>query len=253
MPSSKSPRVLAFVALAGGLCACGDAPSEPETLLVARETQAALQVSEALPTLPRLVARADSAASGTGPVLEDAVALWLDGRASLDDDGLALSEEAYGLAAPELARVLGPEELGVALRDLEEWIYLARSLVGMDDRLDLRATVEAGAALTRQAAELAESGDSTAAYQTLLRAADRLHATTPWAVSGRLIRSVEADLEKRGITHLDRNPAPADERAVTLARVQRLLDGAREARDGGDAALALQRAFYAGRLLDTLR
>lgn len=258
MRTTTHRKPLALLAGATLLVSCGDAPSEPEALLVARETQAALQVSEALPTLPRMVARVREQGDGHlgGPeerAFDRAVGLWLDARASVDAEAVAVSEDAYRVAAPELAAALSPEALGGAVRDLEEWIYLARPLVGMDQRLGLRAALDEGTALTRQAVDLAAAGDTVRAVHALLRAADRLDETTPWTVSARLIGSVDAQLADMGITQIDRNPSPSDERGVTLARAQRLLEGAREARAAGDATLALQRAFYAGRLLDTLR
>lgn len=264
--TARAPRRLLLLAalVAAG---CADAPTEPGALLVAKETRAALQVSESLPTLPGLMARAQAGAAAAAgseapgtPAAEDvalerAFGLWLDAQA-LDarasepagDDGLAA--DAYAAAAPVLAARLGAAGLRAAQEDARGWVSLARPLVSAWERPGLRAALEEGEALLAGSEEHLAAGDSVAAVRALLHAADRLHETTPWAVSGVLLGESEAELRRLGAGAIDPSPPPSDAVAVRLARVQRLLHGARAAREEGDYPLAIQRAYYARQLLD---
>ncbi|HUH13737.1 MAG TPA: hypothetical protein VMK65_11530 [Longimicrobiales bacterium] len=267
-PMRRCLPLLAALVAAG----CGDAPTEPAALLVARETRAALQVSESLPTLPALMARAREAAvpglpasepvgagaehpAGTSPgpegdALERAFGLWLDAQADPAADADGRVAEAYAAAAPVLASRLGAAGLEAALEDARRWVGLARPLVSAWERPGLRAALREGEALLDASVGLAADGDTVAAVRTLLHAADRLRETTPWAVSGVLVAEVEGELARRGVGPIDPSPPPADSVAVRLARLQRLLHGAREAREEGDYPLAIQRAWYARQLLD---
>lgn len=234
---------------------CGDSPTEPGAFLVARETQAALAVSEALPTLPRLAERSgayrtnDPAAE---PDLAQAVLLWLDAQAAAPEDALVLQAAARGLAAGPLAASLSTAALDSALSDLHRWIELATPLAARDERLGLTETLAGGRILAEEAARRAARGDRKGAVRAVLSAADRLQDTTPGAVARRLIRDVDTRLALRGIEVMERRPDPADERAVQLGRLRRLLDGARAAAAAGEYPLAIQRAYYAGQLLERL-
>ena len=241
---------------------CADAPTEPGALLVAKETRAALQVSESLPTLPGLMARAQAAApAGAGSeaggthaaddaTLERAFGLWLEAQAWEPSREEGLAADAYAAAAPVLAARLAAAGLRAGQEDARGWVSLARPLVSAWERPGLRAALQEGEALLAASEERLAAGDSVAAARALLHAADRLHQTTPWAVSGVLLGESEADLLRLGGDAIDPSPPPSDAVAVRLARVQRLLHGARAAREEGDYPLAIQRAYYARQLLD---
>lgn len=243
---------LAFSALLA-LVGCGDALTEPEALLVAARTEAALQLSASLPTLPHLVGRAlgpngsdrrSNAAATETTALSRARALWLEAAGTGDAGAAAaLREAAYALAASELAVILDSAAVADMHRLLDRWIRSATTLLGGAHYPQIEAALEQGRTLLKRARAAEVEGDRAAAVAALLEAADRLAETTPEGVALRLIREAEHLYGKRSTAKED---APHD---LSLSRAGRLLRGAREALGQRDYILAIRRAYYAGQLL----
>lgn len=234
-------------AAAGSLAVlgCGDAPTEPGALLVAPETEAALRIDRALPTLPRLIdaTAPDSAAPTPGSegqrALDRAEALWRDARVAPAEEAEALRREARRLAARPLADALEPVSLERHREDLAYWTEAASRLLRPEEASEIGRAV-AAARNDLERSRTAE--DPAAAVEALLRAADQLADVTPRAVALRLIRIAE---EARA----EQDSLPERERGVAQRRAARLLDGAYEALTAGDHVRAIRRAYYAGQLL----
>ncbi|MEN8374475.1 MAG: hypothetical protein ABFS34_03420 [Gemmatimonadota bacterium] len=272
-------RVILLTAGAALMAAC-DSPAEPSELLVAAETQAALALSEALPTLDRMAVRRvplaerETGAEGeevptevapraharatvwSGTVEEQetrlarASALWLDADSMPEDLARSARERAYGLAAPVLAVDMDPAFLEEAFADLQAWIDMASPAVDLGAVPDLKRTLQEGSEGLELARGAAAAGDTVMAVRATLRSADALRETTPPVVAVRLIRETAARLAAQTADRIELNPDPRDRRAVALARARRLLAGAREAMGEGDPVLAIRHAYYADRLLD---
>lgn len=240
---ATTAAVLAALA-AGG---CDDTATAPTALLLAEETEAALQMALELPTLPSLVDRAlapDSVqGDGARTGLEQARTLWLEAEAASGSaDREALREAAYSLAAPHLARAIDADELLQLQDTLRRWIRVASSVSGVGSVMGIADALD-DARVMLDAAGKAEPTDHRGAVEATLRAADRLMATTPRAVAIRLTTEAETRLAAEGTRDdgLD---------ASSLERADRLVRGAREAVQQREYLLAIRRAYYAGQLLD---
>ncbi len=167
MKPIRRPRRLRLALVATLATGCSDAPTDPSALLVAVEAEAALRVSESLPTLPRLVGRLVDAGRLDGAAAADlleARSLWLDAEAAGDRAASAgLRRAAYERAAPALAAALGPAGLAEVRGALDQWVGLAVAVAGGVDFPGLSAALadgralvdEAGGALRRESLEAA--------------------------------------------------------------------------------------------------
>ena len=239
------PRTLTVVAVLGGLAVagCRDAPTEPAALVVAAETEAALRVAASLPTLPQLVERARSAGkleAGEPEAVAEAYALWAQADSTANPRAaVALRRRSYALAAPVLARSLGPAGLAEVEAGLRQWIELASTAL---DGVSVPGVADALNTARSLVARAGRADDPVRVAELLLEAGDRLRETTPTAVARRLIRQVERALTTR--------EGPADRAGeVARRRAERLLRGARQALAEGDPVLAIRRAYYARQLL----
>jgi len=239
------PRTLTVVAVLGGLAVagCRDAPTEPAALVVAAETEAALRVAASLPTLPQLVERARSAGkleAGEAEAVAEAYALWAQADSTANPRAaVALRRRSYALAAPVLARSLGPAGLAEVEAGLRQWIELASTAL---DGVSVPGVADALNTARSLVARAGRADDPVRVAELLLEAGDRLRETTPAAVARRLIRQVERALTTR--------EGPADRAGeVARRRAERLLRGARQALAEGDPVLAIRRAYYARQLL----
>lgn len=239
------PLALASVlALAG----CGDLDTGPAVAVGSEDPVVSLHFSERLPTLPSM---AERWAPGLG--LEPILASW---RASWElsaDHGEPLRRDAVDAAAGIMGGVVPRTALDQAYRQVDEAIHAAEEALGASFASGVAGEREAGdllllsgpmatAAEQRDRARAArEAGDAESQLRHLLLASDALRSTTAEALA--LIFIEQADVGLRRISESD---AYAH---VTVERVERLLSGAREALDVGQARLALQRAWYAVGLL----
>jgi hypothetical protein len=242
-------RAAAALLLLAVFAACSDASHAPTALLVAPETQAALEVGSSLPALPELAAAADRA--GLGPAEVDALAraraLWSRADSATDPTrARALRAEANRAAAPVLAQSLDSTSLADARQKLQRWSELAGTALKGADLPELARAVADGSALLRRAGDAARAGDRAGAVQATLDASERLSETTPRAVALRLTTADEAALEAARGGKAARGDGSASHR---LDRVERLVRGARQAVDQGKYDVAIRRAYYARQLL----
>ncbi|HET9982078.1 MAG TPA: hypothetical protein VFQ38_00755 [Longimicrobiales bacterium] len=248
MLRSRRRAASALLALAV-FAACSDAPDAPTALLVAPETQAALEVASSLPGLPELAAAADRAdlEPAAADALAGARALWASADSASDPTrARALRGEANRAAAPLLAQSLDSAALAGAQRKLQRWSELAGAALKGADLPELAQAVADGGALLRRARESARAGDRADAVLATLDASERLSETTPRAVALRLTTADELALDatRRGMA-----PRPDDAAGRRLERIQRLVRGAREAIEAEKYDVAIRRAYYARQLL----
>ena len=241
----------AVLALAASAC---DGRGVPTALVVAAESEAALQIAEDLPSLPWFVARAESGGApveaGAQRVMAIAASLWEESlmtRAPAPQH--ELRETVYDVVVPILAGRLEHADLAAAHAALNAWLRMATSVV-TEARIDvLDAALAEGRRLTDDllGAIRSDEVDTEGALFIALQAADVLLETTPRVIALRMTAAGEtrlseyADESQRGSVRLD---------SLGIARAERLLRGAREAMAQRDYPLAIRRAFYARQLLD---
>lgn len=234
------------------LAACSDAPTGPAVSWVALETEPALEIGPALPTLPNLVARLRTGTEPAMPAgLERAADLWREAERSEREGAAiranALRERAYDLAAPAVSRTVSAARMARDGDRLAEWVRTAR-----DARVEARVPaagrwLDAAERWLRRAGE--PGADPTTVVEATMRAAYELARLTPEAVARRMIRRAEAGLESAG-SPAKRATLRPGRAARTFERAERLVAGANAALHEGDAVRAIRRAFYALRLLD---
>lgn len=202
-----------WVAVPAGLSsACHESLTQVDSPVVAPSTRPALDIARSLPRLADLVAGEMPARSADTPDLTfDTPDL------TFDTTSIRSAIEAVGATITEVE--------GVALPlppDLSEQLSQARSLLA-------------------EAESAQRAGDVTESVRWLLRSADALRTTTPGVVALGLVEKAEGALAARG--------ASSDPATPNHARAQRLTEWARSAVETGDYERAIQRAYYACRLL----
>ncbi len=244
MPPIRRPSIPVAVVAVLAAAGCTDAPTEPAALVVAAETEAALRVAAALPTLPEVLDRARVRGTLSPDDAEAAAAahaLWTAADSAQNPIAArALRRRAYETAAPVVARALGPAGLSEVESGLRRWVEMAESASEGMSLPGVGAALMAGRTLLARAVA-ADHADQAAAL--LLEAADRLRETTPDAVAARLILQVESALARED-RRTGGGPGP-----VARRRAERLLRGANRALSDGDPVLAIRRAYYARQLL----
>jgi hypothetical protein len=245
----RAVRCACAVVLFLGLAACRDTPVEPTALLVAAETEAALQVAADLPTLPTLVAavaRDGTLPAGLATALQQATHLWLEAEGAADSAASAeFRTAAYALAVPALVAGLADAELARADSALDRWLRTADRILTGRTPLEIGQALRDGREHLDRAREATAGGERALAVEATLRAADRLLETTPRAVALRLIREAELELEVRRVA------AGASGPDASTRRAERLVRGARQALAEEAFPLAIRRAYYAGQLLES--
>lgn len=106
---------------------------------------------------------------------------------------------------------------------------------------DLSGQLAEARRLLAEAESAQRAGDVTESVQWLLRSTDALRSTTPRVVALGLVDKAEGALAALG--------ASSDPATPSHARAQRLTEWARSAVETGDYERAIQRAYYACRLL----
>ena len=232
----RAPRRQAVVGLilAASGTACRDASVDPMAAIVAPETRGTLALRPELPSLPGLATRA-----GIDPSADGAVGLW---TLSWNDDGTEARElraEAYRRIAPELGDALGREEARRAVADLGVALEAVGTLAPDSLTPSLRAEVDRATSLYRRAEGSLEDDDLSSTFALTLEASDALRSVAPPAVARSLLARAHRALDEPD------GPLADDDRA----RVERLMEGAEQAVERGEWALAVRRAFYACQLL----
>ena len=198
--------------LVGVSSACHESLTQVDSRVVAPSTRPALDIAGSLPRLTDLVAGEVPARSAdTGDLTFDT------GDLTFDTTSIRSAIEAVDATITEIE--------GVALPlppDLSGPLSEARSLLG-------------------EAESAQRAGDVTESALWLLRSADALRRTTPRVVALGLVEKAEGALAARGASSEPATPGHA--------RAQRLTEWARSAVETGDYERAIQRAYYACRLL----
>lgn len=221
-------------ALAGLSSACHESLTQVDSRVVAPATRPALDIAGRLPRL------ADLVTEETRDTGEAVLGRWENSWSMALAAGSRLRAGIYGSAAGwdlafdttsartaiETIHATITEIEGVALPlppHLSRQLAEARRLLGV--------------------AETArDEGDVTESVLATLRSADALRGTTPRMVALGLVESAERTLA--AAVHEAPGSAPADQ-----VRARRLTEWARSAVDTGDYEKAIQRAYYACRLL----
>jgi hypothetical protein len=257
-------RSLILVGLLPWVGACGDLDTGPAVQLQGEDPVVSLHFSDRLPTFAGLVE-----AWAPTPGLAELSDSWRSSWETHPDEGATERREIIEAASAILVTSVPARTLDEAFRQVDEAIRGAESVLGASltpsgaggappsgapdaaDELDaldpatryaaLEGSLVEAARHRDQAAEARRVGDAEAQLRHTLLASDRLRATTAEPLALVFIEQAEAELR--------RISGAATYPSTTRQRARRLLDGAREALDTGEPALALQRAWYAAGLL----
>ena len=257
----KTPEHAVCVAVAAVLLGgCHETLTQLEPQLIAPATHPALVFSGSLPELGDIVRPTDQpqdfAASGFPPRTAGLVSRWDASWEGEAGEGKALREEIYRAVASGAADldVAATRSMMAAVRQavLEAGIraqelpsHLAGPLHGAQRFLD-------------QAERAQREGDTAGWALGGLRAADALRETTPRRVALRLLAAAEEAMaqvatEPAASSGANGNHlAPDDDEAAQQARADELIRWARAALASGDHVRAIQRSYYACRLLGTM-
>lgn len=249
---------------------CHETLTQLEPQLIAPATHPALVFSRSLPELGDIVRGQDQPADlgGSGAVAEteSLVSRW---NASWDrgtGEGQALREAIYRAVAS------GAAELDeAATRSMMDAVRQAVIEAGVRARVlppHLAGPLDDARRYMDEAERAREAGDTPGWALAGLRAADALRETTPRRVALRLLAAAEDAMAGEASTvaststgEAGRNPAAQDEDAVgddpaapgdvagRLTRADELIRWTRAAIASGDYERAIQRGYYACRLL----
>ncbi len=198
------------------------------------EPVATMRFSEGLPSLPGLAGEWTRDQS-LQPIVDQWTESW--DRA----DGIRARSEAIGAAAPLLVDRMPEGEVARVVASIDRALGEVETIL-LETEVALSGPIEEAMRAQERARAALDSGDEAAALVGTLTSADHLRMTTPDALARLLVEQGEEAL--RRIEREDSYPEVNRERAM------RLLVGAREALGGGNASLALRRAWYAVGLLD---
>lgn len=234
----RIPRIVLLgvgtAVLAGLSSACHETLTQVDSRVLAPATRPALDIAGSLPRLADLVAEQEGEAG------EAALGRWEDSWSMAMAPGGRVRAEIYraagerNLAFDAAATRTAIEALQATLAEIEGVTHPLPPYIS-------RRLAEARRLLG--AAEAArEAGDVTASVLATLRSADALRGTTPGMVALDLVEAAGRALEMAADEAAE--SAPADR-----VRARRLMEWAQSAVDAGDYEKAIQRAYYACRLL----
>ena len=221
-------------ALAGLSSGCHESLTQVDSRVVAPATRPALDIAAGLPRLADLVT--DETRNARGAVLDR----WEDSWRMPVSEGSRLRAGIYDsfpardVAFDTISARTAIESVHATIAEIEGVAHplpphLSRQLADAKRLL--------GAAVTAW-----DQGDAAEFVLSTLRSADALRGTTPRMVALNLVEAAEHALEAAG--------GEVPESAPTgHARARRLTEWARSAVDTGDYEKAIQRAYYACRLL----
>lgn len=259
--SMKSPEHALRVAVAAVLLSgCHETLTQLEPQLIAPATHPALVFSGSLPELGDIVRTADRphdrAPSGSLERIEALVSRWDASWKRGAGKGRALREEIYGAVAS------GAAELdAAATRSMMAAVRQALVEAGIRARdlpPHLSGPLHDARSFLAEADRARAMGDTAGWALGGLRAADALRETTPQRVALRLVAAAEEAMtrgEAGSRSSLGANgagPAPGGDEAAQRARAGELVRWARAAIASGDHVRAIQRGYYACRLLGTV-
>lgn len=224
-------RTAVLAVLSGG---CQETLTQVDSRVVAPATRPALDIAGGLPRLADLVTEQEGEAN------EATLGRWEDSWSMAMSAGGRVRTEIYraagewDLAFDTAATRIAIEALQTTLAEIEG---VAHPLPPHISRRLAEAQRLIGAAETAR-----EVGDVTESVLATLRSADALRGTTPGMVALNLLETAERALEAAGDEAAESWPA-------NHVRARRLTEWARSAVDAGDYEKAIQRAYYACRLL----
>ncbi len=238
------PRVRkfgAFLPLAFSLAvlaACEDATTDPLARLVAEETAGALALGVELPDPGSWTVPDDAS-----PAAADAVVRWSRSWDLFGDEGRAVRSLTYEPLATLFVQELGRGGIGEQLDRLYEGVRRALELpeIQLPEHILTRLSEASNAQVL--AREALRTENLQVAMVQLLKGADALREVGPEAVARTMVSEVNE--ERRSISVDD----PYSEQ--DLQRLDRLLQGGREALTERDWVRAIRRAFYARGLMES--
>ena len=256
----KTPEHAICVAVAAAfLAGCHETLTQLEPQLIAPATHPALVFSRSLPELGDIVRGPDQPPDfGGGDASAGAEALVSRWDASWDrgpGEGRALREAIYRAVASGAAEL----EEGAA-RSMMDEVRQAVVEAGIRTRdlpPHLAGPLDDARRFIDEAERAREAGDTPGWALAGLRAADALRETTPRRVALRLLAAAEEAMAEAAATVAppgameadgDRPAAQRDETAP-LTRADELIRWTRAAIASGDYVRAIQRGYYACRLL----
>lgn len=254
----KSPEHAVRVAVAAVLLSgCHETLTQLEPQLIAPATHPALVFSGSLPELGDIVSTADRphdlAPGGSRARMEALVSRWDASWNRGAGEGRALREEIYGAVAS------GAAELdAAATRSMMAAVRQALVEAGIraqDLPPHLSGPLRDAQRFLDEAEHARGTGDTAEWALGGLRAADALRETTPQRVALRLVAAAEEAMahgEAGSTGSLGTNgvdSAPSGEDAAQRARAGELIRWARAAIASGDHVRAIQRGYYACRIL----
>ena len=235
--SRRTPAgALICLALCGTLGACNETEADLTGVVLTAETQSSLRLGLDRSALPSL-----AALSGSAPAVAEASELWEGSWTLTIVEARAARERAYGLAAPELAAGLEPEELDAAANEVGLALAILEGLDAEAFAPSVVRRVEHAIEAYGRSRLALEEGATESAVRSLLVASDAVREVTPRRLASLLKVTAEAALGR--ISDDDSYPEE------TLRRIERLVRGADSAIRTQEYPTAIRRAYYACLLL----
>jgi hypothetical protein len=216
--------------------ACHDVESDPLAVAVAPEAHGAVLVAPELPDIPTLLAREGLNGSGGSEAMD-----WLQSWEVSGAEGDALRNSLYRSVTSQLFPRLGEEGVLELLSQNKASLSAAESATALLVSEAIQSAVDEAWRLHDWAERAFLEGDSRRALERVLRSGDALRKVGPKQVASALVDRADRALRR------SQEPPPYSEEE--LARIRRLLNGAREALREGDYPLAIRRAYYSCQLL----
>lgn len=258
----KTPAHALCVALAAVLLGgCHETLTQLEPQLIAPATHPALVFSRPLPELGDIVRGSDRPPDfGGGDASARAEALVSRWDASWDrgsGEGRALREAIYRAVASGAAEL--DEAAARSMMDAVRQAVVEAGILARDLPPHLAGPLDDARRFVDEAERAWEAEDMRGWALGGLRAADALRETTPRRVALRLLAAAEEAMAEAAVAAAspgavqadgDRPAAQGDETS-SLTRADELVRWTRAAIASGDYARAIQRGYYACRLLGT--
>lgn len=216
--------------------ACQDIRDDPLAVAVAPETYGALLLSDALPSVPHLLAERGLGVAGAA----DADAWW-ESWTLEEHEGESLRASIYPSAASRLYPVVGDEGVAELLDKQEESLAAVERVSVIVGSPAIIQALEQAKRLHGEAVRALAGDRGQEALGLILCTSDALWEVSPQQVAAHLVNRASETLRRNLVT----NPYSEEE----LLRIRRLTTGAQEALESGDYPLAIRRAYYACQLL----
>jgi hypothetical protein len=241
---ARIPTSRIRLVLAGAMCligtlpvsACQDVAIDPLALAVASETHGAVLLSQALPSMPVLLAETGIAGEGSADV--DA---WWESWRMESEEGERVRSRLYASTARRLLPALGEPGVRDLLARNRENLRAVESVGALFPSGAVHAALAEARSLHERSEAALQAGDGTVALTLALRSVDAQWAVSPEQVASSLLEQAQHSLRRN-----ERSGTYSEEQ---LTRIRRLTSGAQEAMEAGDYPRAIRRAYYACQLL----